>query len=164
MLADTGIVSVSGIVYDQAKVRTTLASPVILAVAPIAISILLPGVTAKSTSVPTVPLKAPVLVPMVFMLGPFTNCSPESRRAFPERRQTVADSVTSSVAIATETCFIADTPVGTTKLELTVLAKTADSAVKLVPIAVPVTVLQIVMLPIVSLPYILSFRGPIAPT
>ena len=94
------------------------------------------------------PLKAPVLVPIVFMLGPLTNCSPESRRAFPERRQTVADSVTSSVAIATETCFIADTPVGTTKLELTELAKTDDSEVKLVPIAVPVIVLQTVILPI----------------
>ena len=125
----------------------TLASPVILAVAPIATSILLPGVTEKSTSVPTVPLKAPVLVPIVFILGPFTNCSPESRRAFPDSRHTVADSVTSSVAIPTETCFMADTPVGTTKELETVLAKTADSEVKLVPIAVPVTVLQIVMLP-----------------
>ena len=135
-----------------------------LAVAPIATSTLLPGVTAKSTSVPTVPLKAPVLVPMVFMLGPLMNCSPESRRAFTDSRQTVADSVTSSVAIATDTCFMAETPVGTTKELDTVLASTAESAVKLVPIAVPVTVLQIVMLPIVSLPYILSFRGPIAPT
>lgn len=105
-----------------------------------------------------------MLVPIVFMLGPLMNCSPESRSAFPLRRQTVADSVTSSVAIPTDTCFMAETPVGTTKLELTVLASTAESAVKLVPIAVAVTVLQIVMLPIVSLPYIFSFRGPIAPT
>ena len=58
---------------------------------------------------------------------------------------------------------MAETPVGTTKELDTVLAKTAESAVKLVPMAVPVTVLQIVMLPILS-HQIFSFKGPMAPT
>ena len=56
--------------------------------------------------------------------GPFTNCSP-CLRAFPLTRQTVHVSVTSSVATLTDMCLIADTPVGTTKLELRLEARFA---------------------------------------
>ena len=53
MLADTGIVSVSGIVYDQAKVITTVALIVAASVTAILHSIELPEITLKSVSLET---------------------------------------------------------------------------------------------------------------